>query len=103
MQDIRFATRQWRKASGFAAIAVLTLALGVGATTAIFTVVNGVVLRPLPYGHPEQIVHVLGIDSKGGPLRFADPTFDHLAAENRSLQVPRIRWPLPASSSRSAP
>src|SRR5579862_4075090 len=86
-QDLRFALRQWRKAPGFFGLTALTLALGVGATTAIFTVVNGVVLRPLPFGHPEQIMQVWGLDSKGQRLMFADPTFDHLAAENRTLST----------------
>src|SRR3569833_2199553 len=61
-QDFRFAFRQLRKSPSFAFLAALTLALGVGATTAIFSVVNGVILRPLPFPRSEQMVRVFGLD-----------------------------------------
>jgi putative ABC transport system permease protein len=93
LQDIRYAIRVMLKSRGFTVAAVLALALGIGANTAIFSVVNAVLLRPLPYPDPERIMTVWqNREARGGPkLEYTSPadfrdweeqsqTFEHVAA-----------------------
>src|SRR5438876_11632024 len=87
IQDFRYGLRQFHKSPGFTAIAVLTLALGIGATTAIFSVVYGVLLNPLPYADPNRIVAVFEIQPKGGWNRLADPNFDDFRDQSHSFQA----------------
>ena len=85
-QDLRYALRQLRKSPGFSAIAVITLALGIGATTAIFSVVYGVLLRPLPYADPDRLVSVFEITNQGHRNRLADPNFDDFRDQSHSFE-----------------
>jgi predicted permease len=67
MSDLRFAFRQLLRNPGFTTVVVLTLALGIGATTAIFSLINGVLLEPLPYEQPGQLVHLWEMRPNGHP------------------------------------
>jgi putative ABC transport system permease protein len=86
--DVRYAARTLQRSSGFATVAVLTLALGIGANSAIFSVVNGVVLRPLPYDAPERLVTVATQFPTLGFDRFwmSPPEFMELEEWNRSFE-----------------
>jgi len=87
LHDLRFAARMLRKNLGFTTVVVLTLALGIGAATAIFSVVYGVLLRPLPYTDPNRIIAIFEVNSNGTWSRLADPNFDDFRDQSRSFQA----------------
>jgi predicted permease len=90
-QDLRYALRWLTKNPGFTAVAIATLALGIGANTAIFSVVRGILLRPLPYTEPERIVQVWETSERQGQLReeipFAPPVFRDWRDQNRTMEA----------------
>ena len=86
LQDLRFAIRMLRKSPGFTSVAILTLALGIGATTTIFSVVYGVLLRPLPYRESNRIMAIFEVNTEGRRTHLADPNFDNFRDQSRSFQ-----------------
>jgi putative ABC transport system permease protein len=86
-QDFKYSIRQLRNNPGSTAIMVFTLALSIGAATAIFSVVYGVLLRPLPYNDSNRIMAIFEVTSEGRPNRLADPNFDDFREQNRSFQA----------------
>jgi putative ABC transport system permease protein len=87
-QDVRYGLRMLAKAPGFTAVAIFTLALGIGATTTIFSVVHAVLLQPLPFPEADRLVAAAGIDTRnnehGRPLSY--PDFADLRKQTRSLE-----------------
>ena len=87
IKDIRHGIRSLTNRPGFTAIAIITLALGIGASTAIFSVVDGVLLRALPYPNSEQIVQLREVNPKGVRIAFAEPNFLDVRARSHTLEA----------------
>ena len=89
LQDVRYGIRTLIRQPGFAATAILTLALGIGATTAIFSVVNAVVLRPMPFDDPDRVMVVTNLNLKTGTRNstISGPDFFDWRAQSRSFEV----------------
>ncbi len=90
LKDLQYAMRMLPKNPGFSAIAIIALALGIGANTAIFSVVSAVLLRPLPFPQPEQVVAVWGVDKNKKPdgrVSFSFPDFADVRAQNQAFSA----------------
>jgi len=98
LRDARYAARGLVKNPGFSAIAIVTLALGIGASTVAFTLVNGVLIRPLPFPEPDRLVFLEERMDDGSTLTLSFPNFDDWRNESRSMEgIAAIQFPLPAT------
>lgn len=87
VRELRSSARRLRHRPGFTGVAVLTLAVAFGGCTAIYSVVYGVLLRPLPYPEPERLVHVWQVNRGRQPAPFSDPNFEDLRDQSRAFEA----------------
>jgi putative ABC transport system permease protein len=102
LQDLRYGIRMLAKSPGFTALAVITLALGIGANTAIFSVINSVVLRPLPFHEPGRLVALWQTESAPGNFPLTGPDYLDWEAQNHTLEASSLyTWDRTANASGS--
>jgi predicted permease len=86
LQDLRYAVRNLLRSRGFAAVAAITLTIGIGANTAIFSIIDTIMLRPLPFRDPAQLVRLYETEAAPGHYPFAGPDFLDWRAQNKTFQ-----------------
>jgi len=86
LQDLRYAARNLRRSRGFAAVAAITLTIGIGANTAIFSIIDAILLRPLPFRDPGRLVRLYETEAAPGHYPFAAPDFLDWRAQNKTFQ-----------------
>ena len=94
LQDLRYAVRNLWKSRGFTAVAAITLTIGIGANTAIFSIIDAILLRPLPYRDPGQLVRLYETEAAPGHYPFAPPDFVDWKSQNKTFQdMALFGWP----------
>ncbi|MEJ2009504.1 MAG: ABC transporter permease [Acidobacteriota bacterium] len=94
IQDLKYGLRTLRRNPGFTAVAILTLALGIGANTAIFSVVNAVLLEPLPFHNPGRLVELWETETAPGNFPLTGPDYLEWQAQNHTLAATSLyAWP----------
>ena len=104
LQDLRYSIRQLVKMPGFSLTAILSLALGIGATTAVFSVVYAILLDPYPYAAPDRMIH-MRLLTPGGDLRGFGVTGSQWQVLRKSpvvASIPRSRWSRPSCANSSS-